>query len=59
MGADDYIPKPFNPRELLARIKAVIRRKDKMDTTHVTEEINGENSKTGSKKGQGFLSEES
>ena len=26
MGADDYIPKPFNPRELLARIKAVIRR---------------------------------
>ena len=27
MGADDYIPKPFNPRELLARIKAVIRRR--------------------------------
>jgi len=26
MGADDYIPKPFNPRELLARIKAVLRR---------------------------------
>jgi class 3 adenylate cyclase len=26
MGADDYIPKPFNPRELLARMKAVIRR---------------------------------
>jgi two-component system OmpR family response regulator len=28
MGADDYVPKPFNPRELLARIKAVLRRAD-------------------------------
>ncbi|GAA6183952.1 MULTISPECIES: osmolarity response regulator transcription factor OmpR [Alteromonadaceae] len=27
MGADDYLPKPFNPRELLARAKAVLRRK--------------------------------
>ena len=25
-GADDYVPKPFNPRELVARIKAILRR---------------------------------
>lgn len=28
MGADDYLSKPFNPRELLARIKAILRRAD-------------------------------
>jgi len=28
MGADDYLPKPCNPRELLARIRAVLRRND-------------------------------
>jgi two-component system phosphate regulon response regulator OmpR len=28
MGADDYLPKPFNPRELLARAKAVLRRRN-------------------------------
>lgn len=29
LGADDYLPKPFNPRELLARIRAVLRRSAK------------------------------
>lgn len=29
IGADDYIPKPFNPRELLARIRAVLRRRER------------------------------
>jgi len=32
MGADDYLAKPFNPRELLARIKAVFRRVNSLST---------------------------
>lgn len=33
MGADDYLPKPFNPRELLARITAILRRQSPNENT--------------------------
>lgn len=33
VGADDYLPKPFNPRELLARIKAILRRSERVEVT--------------------------
>lgn len=36
MGADDYLIKPFNPRELLARIKAVLRRIPPLPATLLT-----------------------
>src|SRR5262249_36596255 len=34
MGADDYVSKPFNPRELLARIKSVLRRANSLPPRH-------------------------
>ena len=38
LGADDYIPKPFNPRELLARIRAVLRRPPRLDDAETQED---------------------
>lgn len=32
VGADDYVPKPFNPRELLARVRAVLRRAQRAES---------------------------
>jgi two-component system response regulator CpxR len=36
LGADDYLPKPFNPRELLARVKAILRRTADSDRAEPT-----------------------
>lgn len=37
IGADDYLPKPFNPRELVARLRAILRRVDLSEENRQTE----------------------
>lgn len=39
MGADDYLPKPFEPRELLARIRSVMRRSQNNHNAHTGEAL--------------------
>lgn len=41
LGADDYLPKPFNPRELAARIRAILRRVESRQTPGGRLEVNG------------------
>lgn len=41
MGADDYVPKPCDPRELVARIRAIARRTNQQQSGHNNRQISG------------------
>lgn len=51
LGADDYLPKPFNPRELVARIRAILRRYEPRPPAPANRlEVNGVTLDTGSRE---------
>jgi DNA-binding response OmpR family regulator len=50
LGADDYLPKPFNPRELVARIRAVLRRYEPRPRVDGRLEVNGVTLDTGTRQ---------
>jgi len=50
LGADDYLPKPFNPRELVARLRAILRRYEPRPAVSGQLEINGVSLDTGTRQ---------
>jgi two-component system response regulator CpxR len=50
LGADDYLPKPFNPRELAARIRAILRRYEPRPAVAGRLEVNGVSLDTGTRQ---------
>jgi two-component system response regulator CpxR len=50
LGADDYLAKPFNPRELAARIRAILRRTEAQPSERIRIEVNGVSLDPGSRE---------